>query len=79
MSTFLTSPYLSFVIRSIICLCAYSVFSGPTLEDDAGDMDTGSADSMPGDDDRPGPSHHGRRRRRKRTKEQVDPHSYIIA
>lgn len=36
-------------------------------------MDTGSLD-MPPDDDRPGPSHRDdtSRRRRKRTKEQVD-------
>lgn len=47
--------------------------SGPSLDDGEGDMDTG-ADDTPPDDGRPGPSRHDDdvRRRRKRTKEQVD-------
>jgi len=48
--------------------------SGPTLDDIGdGDMDTSPPDHPPSDTG-PGPSHHdGGRRRRKRTKEQVDP------
>ena len=78
---FRLSPYLLFVIENLTGLWSYSA-SGPTLEDDdASAMDTGSVDSLPGDD-RPGSSRHddGARRRRKRTKEQVEHlYSYAIA
>ena len=62
-----------FLKIDLFCLL---ITSGPSLEDDdSGDMDTGSHDTPP--DGGPSTLHHGDvsrggRRRRKRTKEQVD-------